>query len=177
MRARSSGLGPDDLARMRPGIVYVSLSAYSHKGPWAGRRGFDSLVQSASGLVYEHSHVSNPEHLPAQAIDYATGYLAAFGAIVALSRRAREGGSYLVRLSLAQTGRWISNLGRVQGCRDVNSLPAPTSDSIRDLMMQTDTPWGRLSHLAPVLHLSETPPIWSSPPVPLEHDSPTWLSD
>ena len=37
-------------AKLRPGIVCVSICAYSHEGPWASRRGFDSLVQNANGL-------------------------------------------------------------------------------------------------------------------------------
>ena len=107
------GLSAEELARLRPGIVYVTLSAYSHVGPWRERRGFDSLVQSVSGIAHEGgaaAGLDGPRHLPAQALDHATGYLAAFGAMVALARRAREGGSYLVRVSLAQTGRWLDRL-------------------------------------------------------------------
>ncbi len=172
---QSRGFGPDDLARLRPGIVYVALSAYGHQGPWAGRRGFDSLVQSASGLVYEESGPGAPQHLPAQALDYATGYLAAHGAMVALARRAREGGSYLVRLSLAQTGHWINQLGRIEDTFSVRQLPSPTTASIQDLITQTDTQWGRLSHMAPAVNLPETPSGWDRPPVPLGSDDPVWI--
>ena len=101
------GLTPEELIAERPGLVYVTLSAFGHVGPWSKRRGFDSLLQSTSGIAHEGGDGSAPKHLPAQALDYVTGYLAAFGAMAALSRRAREGGSYLVRVSLAQTGRWI----------------------------------------------------------------------
>src|SRR4029077_9591119 len=91
--------GPQDIARLRPGIVYVSLCAYSHEGPWAKRRGFDSLVQTASGLNDAEARAfgqREPRALPAQELDHATGYLLAFAAMVALARRAKEGGSWHV---------------------------------------------------------------------------------
>ncbi|WP_394780347.1 CoA transferase, partial [Undibacterium sp.] len=107
-----AGLGftTEELCELRPGLIQVSLSAYSHAGPWAGRRGFDSLVQSATGIAYTEglaAGLAGPGKLPCQALDHATGYLAAFGTMVALKRRAEEGGSWLVRVSLAQTGHWL----------------------------------------------------------------------
>src|SRR5262249_60003358 len=87
------GFGPADAARIRPGIVYVSLCAYSHEGPWASRRGFDSLVQTASGFNDAEARTAGagqPKPLPCQALDHATGYLMAFGAMTALKRRASE---------------------------------------------------------------------------------------
>ena len=98
------GFGPQDVARIRPGIVYVSLCAYSHAGPWAGRRGFDSLVQTASGFNAAEAEAfgqSKPRELPTQELDHATGYLLAFAAMTALKRRAGRGGSWHVRCSLA----------------------------------------------------------------------------
>jgi len=89
---RALGFGPEEAARLRPGIVYVSLSAYGHLGSWAGRRGFDSLVQTAAGFnasEAEAAGVDQPKPLPAQALDHASGYLMAFGAMTALARRAR----------------------------------------------------------------------------------------
>ena len=110
------GFSPQDAARISPGIVYVSLSAYGHAGPWAERRGFDSLVQTATGFNHAEGQaagVDGPKELPAQMLDHATGYLMAFGAMMAKARQSREGGSWHVRVSLAQTGRWLWNLGRV----------------------------------------------------------------
>ncbi len=98
------GLAPDALASRRPGLIYATLSAYGHVGPWRERRGFDSIVQSISGIVHEESGDGPPRHMPAQALDYVSGYVLAFGIMRALARRAEEGGSYLVRVSLAQTG-------------------------------------------------------------------------
>ncbi|MGE0725398.1 MAG: CoA transferase, partial [Alphaproteobacteria bacterium] len=115
------GFGAEDLAARRPGIVHVALSAYGDAGPWGGRRGFDTLVQTASGLAAEESAAREaagrgdgaPRHLPAQALDYASGYLAAFGAMLALARRAREGGSWTVTVALAATAHWLDGLGRI----------------------------------------------------------------
>src|SRR5204863_370105 len=113
----SLGYSPEACAEIRPGIVTVSLSAYGHAGPWASRRGFDSLVQNASGINHAEAEATGitagPKELPAQALDHATGYLMALGAMMALARKAREGGSWHVRVSLAQTAHWLTRLGRL----------------------------------------------------------------
>ncbi|MFN4090665.1 MAG: CoA transferase, partial [Alphaproteobacteria bacterium] len=159
------GFGPEQVAALRPGIVYVSLCAYGYAGPWRDRRGFDSLLQSASGIAWEEGRAAGtdgPKHLPCQALDHATGYLAAFGAMVGLLRRMREGGSWHVRVSLARTGRWIEDLGRIDGM----SHPDLKRETIGDLLQVTDTPFGRISHVAPAARLPETPCYWALPSVP-----------
>jgi len=167
------GFSPEELARLRPGIVYVTLSAYGHQGPWRDQRGFDSLVQSVSGIAHEGgiaAGIDGPRHLPAQALDHSAGYLAAFGAMMALARRAREGGSYLVRVSLAQTGRWLDGLGRVDG----SHVADVTLEQVGDLLQTCETPFGRLRHVAPAAQLSETPAYWARPAVPLGTHPPAW---
>src|SRR5207247_9792084 len=132
----------------RPGIVSVTLSAFGHAGPWRERRGFETIIQSVSGMAHDHGIEAGrgrPQHLPAQVVDHGTGYLAAFGAQVALVRRAREGGSYLVRVSLAQTGRWVDALGRVDG-RNTADL---SLDDVQDLIADMDSPFGALRHVVP----------------------------
>src|ERR1700761_5820698 len=104
------GFSPEDAAKINPGIVYVSLSAYGSNGPWAERRGFDSLVQTSTGFNHAEGQalgIDGPKELPAQMLDHASGYLMAFGAMMARARQSREGGSWHVRVSLAQTGRWL----------------------------------------------------------------------
>jgi len=167
------GLGPEELARLRPGIVYVTLSAFSHAGPWRERRGFETIIQSVSGMAHEQGIEGGggrPQHLPAQVVDHGTGYLAAFGAQIALARRAREGGSYLVRVSLAQTGRWVDGLGRVDG----RATPDLTLEAVQDLLADMDSPFGRLRHVRPAARFSETPALWSRPTVPLGTHAPAW---
>jgi len=167
------GFGPQEVARLRPGIVYASLSAYGHEGPWALRRGFDSLVQTASGLNLAEAEAfgsPEPRPLPAQALDHATGYLLAFAIMAALKRRAAQGGSWHVRVSLAQTGHWLRQLGRIDGmhCRD------PGFDDVRDRLRETRSGFGLLTAVHHAAEMSETPPHWSRPSVPLGTHAPTW---
>jgi crotonobetainyl-CoA:carnitine CoA-transferase CaiB-like acyl-CoA transferase len=168
------GLGLTEVVQLRPGIIYVTLSAFGHTGPWAGRRGFDSVVQAANGIAWESARDGVPRFAPANPLDYMTGYLAAFGTLVALRRRAREGGSYLVRVSLAQTGRWLTELPRVDAAAAAAGpadLPAARLD---ELFMTSETPFGELRHLAPAAQLTVTPARWERPTVPLDHDAPAW---
>jgi crotonobetainyl-CoA:carnitine CoA-transferase CaiB-like acyl-CoA transferase len=170
------GFSPEALCAARPGIVYVSLSAYGHVGPWSQRRGYDSLVQSATGIAWQEgqaAHLDGPGKLPCQALDHATGYLAAFGAMVALHRRAREGGSWLVRVSLAQTGRWLQSLGQVP---DGLQAPDLRREEIRAWMHTMESPFGRVSAIAPVEQMSETMPHFGRPPMPLGSSEPVWAA-
>jgi hypothetical protein len=163
----SRGFGFSDVAALRPGIVYGSLSAYGDAGPWASRRGFDSLVQTATGFNVAEAQaagVEGPKELPCQALDHATGYLLAFGTIMARIRQASEGGSWLVRVSLAATGRWIWNLGRVEGGF---SCPLPSRDDVADLLEDSPSPFGAMRAVRHAAQLSATPARWLRPSVPL----------
>jgi len=173
------GLSPEALAQLRPGIVFVSLCAFSHVGPWASRRGFDTVVQTVSGITSRQGELfpgaaPGPQFYPVSAIDYLTGYLMAFGALVALARRVREGGSWLVRISLAQTGRWLVGRGEVPEA-ELKDVPKEfTPAELERWSMVSDTPVGRLRHLGPVVRLSETSPRWARPSVPLGYHEPVW---
>ncbi len=173
------GLSPDELASLRPGLVYVSLCAFSHAGPWASRRGFDTVVQTVSGITSRQAEVvpgktPGPQFYPVSAIDYCTGYLMAFGAMEALRRRATQGGSWLVRISLAQVGKWIVDRGEVPENAARDAPVEFTPDELERWAMVSDTPSGRLRHLKPVVELSETPPYWARPSVPLGYNKPEW---
>ncbi|MDA0264790.1 MAG: CoA transferase [Chloroflexi bacterium] len=175
----SRGLSPEELAEIRPGLVYVSLCAFSHVGPWASRRGFDTVVQTVSGITSRQGDLfpgaePGPQFYPVSAIDYLTGYLMAFGACVALERRTREGGSWLVRISLAQVGRWLVEHGQIPESALKNVASEFTPEEIASWSMVSETPMGRLGHLAPVIGLSETPPRWARPSVPLGYHDPVW---
>ncbi len=173
------GLSPEALAAIRPGLVYVSLSAFGHTGPWASRRGFDTVVQTVNGMTVRQAECvpgksAGPQFYPVSAIDYCTGYLMAFGAMVALERRAREGGSWLVRISLAQVGKWIVDLGEVHAAALKDVATEFTADELERWSTVSETPSGKLRHLKPVVQLSETPPFWVRPSVPLGHHRPEW---
>jgi crotonobetainyl-CoA:carnitine CoA-transferase CaiB-like acyl-CoA transferase len=170
------GFSPEDAARISPGIVYVSLSAYGHTGPWAGRRGFDSLVQTSTGFNHAEgmaAGVDGPKELPLQILDHATGYLMAFGAMMARLRQAREGGSWHVRVSLAQTGRWLWNLGRLE-----NGLVAMdlTFGEVSPFLEQISSGFGALQSIrhAPVMSL--TSPVLARPAMPPGSHKPVWPS-
>jgi len=173
------GLSPEELAALRPGLVYVSLSAFGHVGPWASRRGFDTVVQAVTGMTLRQAEVlpgaaPGPLYLPVSAIDYCAGYLMAMGAMVALNRRAKEGGSWLVRISLAQVGKWLVDLGEVSAPQAASAAAEFTPEELRAWSISTETPWGRLTHMGPVLKLSETRPFWARPAVMPGHHPAVW---
>ena len=170
------GFSPEALAALRPGIVCVSLSAWGGSGPWRERRGFDSIVQAVSGMAHatggEAGEGATPKLMPVSAIDYVSGYLMAFGATLALSRRAREGGSWLVRVALARVGKWIVDRGTPGGWAALaEDLPEA---ELAALYWDMETPFGPIRHLRPAIRLSKTPPYWSRPPVPLGAHPATW---
>jgi len=168
------GYSPEAAARINPGIVYVSLSAYGHAGPWAERRGFDSLVQTATGFNHaegEAAGIEGPKELPAQMLDHATGYLMAFGAMIAKARQSREGGSWHVRVSLAQTGRWLWNLGRLGDGFKAEDLKGDTVSAFLEEVPSGFGPLRAVSHSAV---LSKTPAFWARPAMPLGSQPAQW---
>ena len=168
------GFSPEEAARINPGIVYVTLSAYGHAGPWAERRGFDSLVQTTTGFNHAEGQaagVEGPKELPAQMLDHATGYFMAFGAMMAKARQAREGGSWHVQVSLAQTGRWLWNLGRVTDGFATEDLKA---EAVTPLIEEVASGFGRLRAVRHSALLSKTPAFWARPAMPLGSHPPQW---
>lgn len=157
------GYGPEALAALRPGLVAVSLSAYGADGPWSARRGFDSLVQTATGFNHAEAQAFGsgpPRALPAQILDHASGHLMALGAQVALARQWREGGSWHVQVSLARTAHWLRSLGRV-----ANGFAAPKPD-FSGLMETSPSGFGALEAMRHSAQLSATPAGWPRPSVP-----------
>jgi len=143
--------------------VYVSLSAYGPTGPWAGRRGFDSLVQTATGFNQAEAQAagsSAPKALPVQILDHASGYLLALGAQAALWRQQREGGSWHVQVSLAQTGHWLRGLGRQM---DGLQAPAPV---LEDLLETAPSGFGALRAVRHSAQFADTPAAWTRPSMP-----------
>src|SRR5437879_446624 len=168
------GFSPEDAARINPGIIYVTLSAYGAAGPWAERRGFDSLVQTATGFNHAEGQaagVDGPKELPAQMLDHATGYFMAFGAMMAKARQAREGGSWHVQVSLAQSGRWLWNLGRVADGLDTRDL---TGEAVTPFIEEVGSGFGALRAVRHSAILSKTPAFWARPAMPLGSHPPQW---
>jgi crotonobetainyl-CoA:carnitine CoA-transferase CaiB-like acyl-CoA transferase len=163
------GFGLEELLALRPGLIVVSINCYGHEGPWSERAGWEQLAQTVTGIAAENGGIETPRLLPAAATDYTTGYLAALGTLVALARRAREGGSYEVRVSLARSGMWLQGLDRVDG-----EPVGLGEDQLDHYMQETMTTKGRIRHLGPVLELSETPPRWARATAELGSHPPQW---
>ena len=167
------GFGPAAVAALKPGIIYVSLSAYGHTGPWAGRRGFDSIAQTAIGLNHSEARAAGladqPQVLPAQALDHASGYLMALGALAAVLKRAQEGGSWHVQVALARTGHWLQDLPKVT---DGPAVAEPARPD--DLLEESASGFGQLRALRHAGVIEGMAPRWTRPSVPLGHDRPMW---
>lgn len=165
------GFGPAALAAAAPGIVYVSLAAWGFGGPWAGRRGFDSLVQTATGFNVAEAEAAGsatPKALPVQILDHAAGHLLAFGALVALRRQALEGGSWHVKVSLARTGLWLRSLGQDRaGLAAV--APAP-------VLEEEDSGFGRLSAMPPTVRFDGVRQRSAQPSMPPGSHPAAWAT-
>ncbi|MDE2364257.1 MAG: CoA transferase [Hyphomicrobiales bacterium] len=164
------GFSDERLADLRPGVVCVSLDAYGYAGPWAGKRGFDSLVQTATGFNHAEGEAAGgePRALPVQILDYATGFLMAFGASVALARQMQEGGSWRVRVSLARTGLWLRSLGRID---DGFALEPP---DLRNLARVYKSGYGELVAFPHSARYSRASTDWPRPSVPPGAHAPQW---
>jgi hypothetical protein len=165
------GLGDEQLALMKPGLVSVAINAYGWTGPWRNRRGFDSLVQMSSGIAYNGDEKPTP--LPVQALDHATGYLAAAAALEGLRRRRETGRGSIARLSLARTARELP-------AGSATPLVEPVETSRRSPVVEPvetsrrETPWGPADILNSPLTINGTPLHWERAPRDLGADKPVW---
>jgi crotonobetainyl-CoA:carnitine CoA-transferase CaiB-like acyl-CoA transferase len=168
------GLSPQAVWQWYPGVVVAQLSAWGPAGPWRERRGFDSLVQAASGIAaIEGGAGGQPGALGAQALDHGTGYLLAAAVLRALTMRARQGGGWLARVSLAQTAWWLVNGGLTGDGAESGDRAAPAGDTARHLA-EVDAVPGRLRYALPPVTLPGGPGTWAHPPTPWGSDPPAW---
>jgi crotonobetainyl-CoA:carnitine CoA-transferase CaiB-like acyl-CoA transferase len=169
------GFGPEEVAALRPGIIYASIDCYGADGPLSHRGGWEQVAQTMTGLCHEGRTMTRPDGpalLPAAACDYTTGYLAAYGILLALAIRARDGGSYHVRASLCRSGMFIYQQGKVEFPGLGLDLTAAELDRMR---IESCPKSGPLRHLGPIVKLSETNPHWTRPTPQLGGDAPQWL--
>jgi crotonobetainyl-CoA:carnitine CoA-transferase CaiB-like acyl-CoA transferase len=166
------GICADDLANDCPGNVFVSLSAWSHSGPWSERRGFDTIVQAVTGMVLEEEAHARPSRMPVSAVDYVAGHLLAFGTAVALRRQRTVGGSWMVRTSLERVGHWIVSAGRVENWE---TLPGEFKEEELVSWMDTlETSAGRLTHLSSPVVRDGRRNRWLRGPSALGAEAPAW---
>ena len=159
------GLGPAELAAVRPGLGYVSVSAYGDTGPWAGRRGFDSVVQLVTGIAdagMRAAGADRPVPLPAQVLDHAAGWFAAAAAIETVRRARARGGAWRAEVTLAGVARWLDGLGRVDPATEA-ALPDPGLDDVMDLTAVMRTAAGELRYVRPPGRIDGVAPLWESP--------------
>lgn len=160
------GFSPEQLAEINPNLICVNISCYGDVGPWQDRGGWDQQAQTVTGMAIQQGSLDKPDLTPNLINDYLTGYLAATGALSALIRRQQDGGSYEVKVSLTRTAMWIQSFGLIPTER-WQSKPLKTTPPADDLLIQTKTPFGDITRLAPVIQYSETPAYWDKPVVPL----------
>jgi crotonobetainyl-CoA:carnitine CoA-transferase CaiB-like acyl-CoA transferase len=168
------GFSPQEVAKIRPGIIYVSVSAYGLTGPWALRGGFEQLGQSVSGIAHTEGRGGPPRLVPTRLLnDYITAYLGATGTVAALLRRAKEGGSYHVKVSLTGTSMWIQSLGLRSDAERAGEIQAPAL--LNPTLERQESSMGVLHHVPPVAQYSQTPARWDLPPSVLGAHMPVWL--
>ena len=173
------GFGVKEVATRRPGIIYMSVRCYSWDGPWWERPGFDMEALTVSGFTIGEAGGAGhrPSFPPTMVLnDFIAGYLGAAGIIAALRRRAHEGGSYHVRISLTRAAMWFASLGYFPTTTDFDPRD-PQHRMISPETIKGLTPYGEVHRLAPQVKLSKTPSRWRSPLIVARgSDRPVWES-
>lgn len=167
-------LGYSEVERsaLNPDVIDVSLCAYGWTGPWAARRGFDSLLQMSAGIAnagMRWQGADRPVPLPVQALDHATGYLVAAAAIRGVALRLRENAILRARASLARTAGLLGG--------PIELKPSCTLAAVNDSDLSQhveQTPWGPGRRLLPPLAIPAVPVAWNRPSCLLGSASPTW---
>lgn len=161
------GLAAEALLERRPGLIVGRLCAWGWSGPWAGRRGFDSLVQAAGGIaVIEAGAAGRPGVLPAQALDHGTGYLLAAAVLRALTERQDDGMGRDLRFSLAGAANWLMH--------GINPSATTGAYEVERWLGETRTPYGLLRHALPPVGYAGAPTDWAHGPGRWGSDRPAW---
>jgi CoA transferase family III len=167
------GLAPADLADRHPGLVAIYLSAWGRAGPWARRRGFDSIVQAAAGIAAgESADEAAPGALPCQLLDHGTGYLAAAAALDGLRCQAERGGTQLRYVSLAGTAWWLISITAPPAV----AAPAVQPPGPARWMVTLPPGDGTVTAVSPPGRLGDSPLRWPVGPARYRRDRPQWLS-
>jgi crotonobetainyl-CoA:carnitine CoA-transferase CaiB-like acyl-CoA transferase len=175
---QAHGFGVDQLMKLRPGLIHVSVNCFGSGGPFASRGGWDQVAQAVTGICHTQgvaTGAGQPKLTPVYMCDFLTGILGTFGALLALAQRAREGGSYRVQVSLCQSAMLLQRQGLLE---DFRNAPSRLTSSEFDALAVCDdnTCYGDLKTLGPVLRMSQTPCKWFGTTPQLGSGQPEWLA-
>ncbi|MGW6736712.1 CoA transferase [Streptomyces sp. NPDC055013] len=179
------GLSARALAERRPGLVVAEVSAWGAYGPWGGRRGFDSLVQVATGIAATEGGMADgsagqPGALPAQALDHGTGYLLAAAVLRSLTEQSEQGYGRCVRLSLARTAKWLTT-GIQPGPDGTLASETEVSEASEAYgapdawLTERDSALGKLRYARSPVSFAGGPVDWARPPGAWGADSARWV--
>jgi crotonobetainyl-CoA:carnitine CoA-transferase CaiB-like acyl-CoA transferase len=175
----AKGFGPEEVASLNPGIIYGSMSAFGPKGPWSERRGYDSLIQTCSGMnTSEAEHYGAGETArptPCQALDHAGGYLLAPGVLAALYRRSVQGGSYRVDVSLAGAMKYLRSMGQYHGNSGFKTADYEAPSDVEEFLETRQTGFGEMRAVKHSVQVERHEPSWDIMPKPLGSDEARWL--
>jgi hypothetical protein len=175
----AQGLSVEELTQTNPNLIVASLNAYGPDGPWSQNRGFDSLVQTCSGINVEDARrygTGEPAHvLPCQALDHGAGYLLATGIMAALYKRTTEGGAYDVKVSLAGVMKYLRSLGQYEGKSGFSRTDFKYSDDVAAYLETRQTGFGELKAVRHSASIEGIEVGWDEMPKPLGSDKPAWL--
>ena len=171
------GFGREQLFDLCPGLIHLSVSCFGSGGPFQDRAGWEQVAQAVTGICHTYGEsigAGQPKLVFAPMCDYLTGYMGGIGVMLAMARRAKEGGSYEVNVSLCQSAMFIQRRGLLEA---FDGAPGSLTDTeVEKLYVQTDTPnHGRMLTLGPVLRMSETSPRWERPAPNFGMDRPVWV--
>jgi crotonobetainyl-CoA:carnitine CoA-transferase CaiB-like acyl-CoA transferase len=156
------GFSPQELAERRPGTIYCSVRGYGYDGLWANRAGFDMEALCVSGFTFDEGTPDHPRFPVTKVMnDFIAGYLGAAGITAALIRRAKEGGSYHVKICLTRNAMWYQTLGVFD--RDRSEFTGEEYQLLAPDTITRQTPFGELYRLAPPVQFSATPGDWEDP--------------
>lgn len=177
--ADKQGFSAETLAQHRPGIIYVKVKLNTPCGPWADWMGYDFTAAGLCGLLSDIGSADQPElpHGVNVVCDFLTGYLGTIGAQAALLRRATEGGSYKVTVTLSQTIMFEQALGLVSN-RDLLNLEnlGPEHQPVKPNVQTGQTAFGEFTRLGSQVEMSKTPEYWADPIIsPIGSSRPEWL--
>lgn len=174
------GFSPEALTKLNPRLIYANMSAFGPSGPWSQRRGFDSLVQTCSGMSAgeaERAGEGEPARMaPFQVLDHAAGYLLATGICAAAYHRSQQGGAWLVDVCLAGAMKYLCSLGNYDS--EVFGLPQvyPTRQDVPpEMMEQRDTGFGKMTFVKHSAQVEGKQVGWDEMPKVLGSDEAKWL--